>query len=231
MVKTEKRKMERYLFNTKYSTLVPFEATVRNDKLTVTTFRKTKAQAKQYYKKYKNVPFTEEAKEYIYNELSLICKKWGYDPADIGEGHIVTLMADKVNTELIKPSTVKIKSLGDYVNLTEYELEPIPEESEECYFVTVTDGKIVSVCETNAEDAFIGAKEINVYTAPEYRGKGYGASNVTAMTEYYLSLGYNVAYTCQNDNKASIALAARCGYKKITETYYFICYKEDQNGI
>ena len=41
MVKTEKRKMERYLFNTKYSTLVPFEATVRGERLTVTTFRKT----------------------------------------------------------------------------------------------------------------------------------------------------------------------------------------------
>ena len=227
MIKLEKRKMERYLFNTKYSTLVPFEATVRNDKLTVTTFRRTKAQAKQFYKKYKNAPFTEEAKEYIYNELSLICKKWGYAPAEMEEGHIVTLVTDKINKELIKPSTVKIKSIGDYVNLTEYELEPIPEESEECYFVTVIDGKVVSVCETNAEDAFVGAKEINVYTDPKYRGMGYGASNVTAMTEYYLSLGYNVAYTCQNENKASVALAARCGYKKIAETYYFICYKED----
>ena len=67
----------------------------------------------------------------------------------------------------------------------------------------------------------------DLFVIPEYRGKGYGASNVTAMTEYYLSLGYNVAYTCRNDNKASIALAARCGYKQIAETYYFICYKEE----
>ena len=227
MITLEKRKMERYLLDTKYSTLVPFEATVRKGKLTVTTFRRTKAQSKQYYKKYKNTPFVNEAKAYIYEELSPICRDWGYAPAEMEEGHIVTLVADKINKELIKPSTVKIKSIGDYVNLTEYELEPISEESEECYFVTVTDGKIVSVCETNAEDAFVGAKEINVYTDPKYRGMGYGASNVTAMTEYYLSLGYNVAYTCQNENKASVALAARCGYKKIAETYYFICYKED----
>ena len=227
MVKTEKRKMERYLFSSGYSTLVPFEATVRGGKLTVTTFRKTKTQAKAFYKKYKNAPFSAEAKKYIFSELAPVCREWGYEPAELEEGHIVTLMADRVDKELIKESTLKIKSLGEYINLTEYELEPIPSESEEYYFVTVIDGKIVSVCETNAEDAFIGAKEINVYTAPEYRGKGYGASNVTAMTEYYLSLGYNVAYTCRNDNKASIALAARCGYKQIAETYYFICHKEE----
>ena len=227
MVKTEKRKMENYLFSSGHETLVPFEATVRNGKLTVSTFRKTKKSAKEFYKKYKLSPFSKEAIGFIYDSLLPICRKWGYAPDDMYEGHIATFVANGRCQELIKPSTKMIKSLGNYINLTEYELEEISEDREECYYVTVIDGKIVSVCEVNADDAFVGAKEINVYTAPEYRCKGYGLSNVAAMTEYYRDLGYNVAYTCRCDNAASMALIAKCGYRKIAETYYFICYKED----
>ena len=227
MIKIEKRKMENYLFSSGHEALVPFEATLRGDKLTVTSFRKTKKQARLFYKRFKSDPFSNDAISFIYNTLTPISKEWGYAPDDMYEGHIATYVADKSSKEHIQATTIKIKELGEYENLTEYELEPIPEEMVECYFVTLIDNKIVSVCETNAEDAFVGAKEINVYTAPEYRCKGYGLSNVAAMTDYYLNLGYNVAYTCRCDNKASIALAARCGYRKLAETYYFICYKED----
>ena len=121
---------------------------------------------------------------------------------------------------------MKIKSAKGYENLTEYELEDIDEGSEEWYFVTACDGKIVSVCETNSRDAFFGAKEINVYTAPEYRGKGYAASNASAAAEYYTELGFKVAYTSRTDNTASIKTAEKCGFERIAETFYYICYKE-----
>jgi L-amino acid N-acyltransferase YncA len=225
LVKTEKRKMEKYLFNTLPEVLVPIEVTKRGNKLKVEAFRRVKKVAKQFYKLYKDDPFYESAREYLYNNLKDTVDSWGYFIDDLKEGHIATYIANTFDEGLIQDTTLQIKSGEGYENLTEYELEKIDSESDECYFVTVIDNKIVSVCETNASDAFIGAKEINVYTAPEYRGKGYGASNVSAMIKHYIGLEYNVAYTSRMDNYASIRLAERCGLDRIAESYYYICYR------
>ena len=225
MIKTEKRRMEKYLFASLPEALVPIEVTLRSGKLYVETFRKTKKTAKKFHSLFKDTPFSKEAKAFLNENLSSVISEWGYFTDDLNEGHIVTYIADSVNEELIQESTVRITSGEGYENLTDYELERT--DGEECYFVTVIDGRIVSVCETNAKDAFCGAKEINVYTAKEYRGKGYGASNVSAMIKHYLSLGHNVAYTSRKDNTASCRLAEKCGLKKIAETYYYICYKEE----
>jgi L-amino acid N-acyltransferase YncA len=226
LVKTEKRKMEKYLFNTLPEVLVPIEVTKRGNKLKVEAFRRVKKVAKQFYKLYKDDPFSESAREYLYNNLKDTVDSWGYFIDDLKEGHIATYIAKDINREVIQDSTVMIRSANGYENLTEYQLEDIPNDSEECYFVTVVDGKIVSVCETNSGDAFIGAKEINVYTSPEYRGREYAASNVASMAYYYKSLGYNVAYTSRTDNTASLRTAEKCGFKRIAETFYYICYKE-----
>jgi len=225
MIKTEKRRTEKYLFTSLPEALVPIEVTLRSGKLYIETFRKTKKTAKKFYKLFKGSPFSEEAKSFLNEKLSGVISEWGYFTDDINEGHIITYIADSVNAELIQESTVMITSGDGYENLTDYELEST--DGEECYFVTVIDGKIVSVCETNAREAFYGAKEINVYTAEEYRGKGYGASNVSAMVKYYLSLGHNVAYTSRQDNTSSCRLAEKCGLKKTAETYYYVCYREE----
>ena len=225
MIKTEKRRMEKYLFTALPEALVPIEVTLRAGKLRVETFKRTKGTAKKFYKLYKSSPFSDEAKAFLNDNLTSVISEWGYFTDDINEGHIITYLAESANESLIQESTVMTMSGEGYENLTDYELEKT--NGEECYFVTVIDGKIVSVCETNAGDAFCGAKEINVYTADEYRGMGYGASNVSAMIKYYLSLGHNVAYTSRKDNVASCRLAEKCGLKKTAETYYYVCYKEE----
>ena len=138
----------------------------------------------------------------------------------------MTYANPKIDKSLILDSTIRIKSADGYENLTEYELEPIDDFSDEFYFVSVVDGKIVSVCEKNTDGVFIGADEINVYTNPNYRNKGYGVSNVVAMSEYLLSLGKKVAYTSDFYNKASQKLAEKSGFEMIAKTYYYICYKD-----
>ncbi len=225
LVKTENRKMEKYLFSTLPEVLVPVEVTKRGNKVKIETFKRTRKAAKRFYKLFKNDPFSEKAREYLHLNLKNTVDSWGYYTDDLNEGYIVTYLANSFNEALIQDITVPVKSGEGYKNLTGYELEAISEESDECYFVTVIDNKIVSVCETNVSDAFIGAKEINVYTAPEYRGKGYGASNVSAMIKHYLGLEYNVAYTSRMDNYASVCLAEKCGLNRVAETFYYICYR------
>lgn len=226
MIRIVKRRIEKHLFKTKPEALVPIEVTLRDGELTVEAFRRVKGIAKEFYKKHKMCPFSDEAISFIESNMEAVSKDWGYVTDDIMEGHIATYIAKDINREVIQDSTVMIRSANGYENLTEYQLEDIPNDSEECYFVTLVDGKIVSVCETNSGDAFIGAKEINVYTSPEYRGRGYAASNVAQMAYYYKSLGYNVAYTSRTDNTASLRTAEKCGFKRIAETFYYICYKE-----
>ncbi len=231
MIKTEKRRIEKYLFDTLPEALIPIEVTYRSGRLKIEAFRRIKRIAKEFYRLFRNNPFSSEAKAFIHEKIKNDVEKWGYFTDDLNEGHIITYLADRVKDELILDSTVKISSGEGYINLTDYELENADSEGNECYFVTVLDNKIVSVCETNSRDAFLGAKEINVYTAEEYRGKGYGASNVSAMIKHYLSLGHNVAYTSRRDNTASCTLAEKCGLTPIAETYYYVCYKGEEDGI
>ena len=226
MIRIVKRRIEKHLFKTKPESLVPIEVTLRNGELTLEVFGRVKGIAKEFYKKHKMCPFSSEALSFLENKMEGVIRDWGYVTDDLMEGHIATYIAKDINREAIQESTVMIKSSKGYVNLTEYELEDIDMDSEECYFVTIIDGKIVSVCETNSGDAFIGAKEINVYTSPEYRGKGYAASNAASMADYYKSLGYNVAYTSRMDNIASLKTAEKCGFERVAETFYYICYKE-----
>ena len=225
MIKAVDKKTEKYLFNVLPESLVPFEATVRDGELTVEYFRKVKKAARQFYNRFKEYPFSDEAIEFIDSALKDEVEEWGYFTDNLREGHIVTFVANGFNDSLILDSTRLIPSGEGYENLTEYELEPL--ENGEVYCVTVLDGKIVSVCEPNASDAFIGAKEINVYTVPEYRGKGYAVSNVSAMIRYYQQREERVAYTSVADNAASIKTAERCGLKKIAETFYYVCYKKE----
>ena len=156
MIKTEKKRIEKYLFTALPEALVPIEVTLRAGKLRVETFKRTKGTAKKFYKLYKSSPFSDEAKSFLNENLSSVVSEWGYLTDDINEGHIITYVADSINESLIQESTVRITSGEGYKNLTDYELESA--NGEECYFVTVIDGKIVSVCETNAKDAFCGAK-------------------------------------------------------------------------
>lgn len=227
MIILEDREIENALFANKEQALVPIEITMRDNELEIITFKRTLDIAKAFEKKFSLNPFSTEATIYLHNLLEPIVNSWGYEVDDIYEGHILTYVLNDLDASLIKPSTKKIRSATGYESLIEYELEDIPNDRDECYFVTIENNKIVSACEMNTEGVFIGATEINVYTSPNYRGKGHGASNVSAMCEYLTKKGARVAYTTHKDNKASSALAEKCGFEKIAQTYYYICYKSE----
>lgn len=227
MLEIEKIDIENELFSSLSPTLVPIEITMSNGKTRIVTFSKTIRIAKEFEKRFINEPFSKEAIAFLEGEMSDIIKEWGYFTDDYFPKHIFTYVANDLNEDLILPSTKMLKSIDGYENLTEYELEPLDEKSDEAYFATIIDGKIVSVCEMNVDDAFIGATEINVYTNENYRKNGFAVSNATAMAKYLISLGKRVAYTAPKENISSQMVAEKCGFEKIAETYYYICYKEE----
>ncbi|MBQ8163711.1 MAG: GNAT family N-acetyltransferase [Clostridia bacterium] len=223
MIELEDAELEKKLFSANAETLVPIEITLDKNGLRICSFNKTLDIAKEFKKRFSCAPFSKEAIAFLEESMLPLITSWKYFTDDYFPKHIYTFLASSVSDDLILPSTVFVKSIEKYENLTEYELEG----NDDGYFVTVLENKIVSVCEINVSDAFINAKEINVYTNENYRKKGYGVSNVMAMTKYLLSKGEKVAYTAPKDNIASQKVAKKCGFDKISETYYYICYREE----
>lgn len=119
----------------------------------------------------------------------------------------------------IKENTFMLKNLDeDFDNIaglsSDYG-EDLPYES----FVTVEDGKIVSVATVNDSNPDSNLIEITVKTNAKYRSKGYGMSNVLALTRYLIEKGVHVAYCCSKNNTASIKLAKKCGFVEIGKIY------------
>ena len=92
-------------------------------------------------------------------------------------------------------------------------------------FVTLEGGKIVSCATVNDFDEGASVLEITVETAPSYRGKGFGRSNVEALAAYLIKRGYSTAYCCSRYNRASIALAKSAGFTTIGRFYAVAGYK------
>jgi RimJ/RimL family protein N-acetyltransferase len=144
-----------------------------------------------------------------------ICDKYinkkGYD-VRYGKNRIYKISArEDVNRELVQDSSEVILDPREYEGLT----SPSQEQIEAGYicFGTVVDGRLVSIASENPHDEDAKVIDVGVETAEEYRGKGYGGSNVAALVYYLLDTGMTVEYTVDNENEVSIRLAERVGFK------------------
>ena len=81
---------------------------------------------------------------------------------------------------------------------------------DECY--AHIDGGLISFLSTCCNKK-VNAIEINwIYTEPEYRNKGYAASLLSKVSDYYVSKGYMTTYHCSNNNIASANTALKAGF-------------------
>ncbi len=90
-------------------------------------------------------------------------------------------------------------------------------------FVTVECGEIVSVASVNPGGSEECA-EINIQTAPDYRSRGFGVSNVVALCEYLLTQGKTVLYEASCHNSRSTATARAAGLREEARLYMIPCY-------
>lgn len=205
--------------------IIPIELKEIDGITEIFTYKRAEHIALALEKNYKNILFSEESIGFIDKELRPLVKEWGYIPDKRVEGYILNYTSAQINKGLILSSTTMLYNDDDYVNLTGIDLEAT--ENNDPYFVSIIDGKIVSACGVNAYIDELKEVEVNITTAPKYRGNGYGASNVMAMTEHFTKRGYKVTYNCSVKNEKSIRVAEKCGFKRIGRSYYYICYRED----
>ena len=187
--------------------------------------------AKKFVKKYENKWFDERSLSVLFESFDKYFKKHGYIPQTEGANSYYinysrSLPLNEDERTHILESTVKMNdSLKDMINvsgLTADDCYMIPDES----FVTVCDGKIVSVATVNDHDVNSRVIEITVETSPDYRSLGFGKSNVLALTEYLINKGCRVAYCTENDNICSNAIAVKCGFAFIGNMYAVCGYKD-----
>lgn len=188
--------------------------------------------ADKFAEKYENRWFSRKALEELDVVFSKYLKSYGYEKDCYGKyryyyNFIRKTPLEDFETALIKSNTKRIgEAGGEYINITGLSCDNsdfLPEES----FVTLEDGKIVSVATVNDYNEDSTVVEITVKTAKEYRGLGYGASNVFALIEYLISKGKKVGYCCSKNNRSSIALAKKCGFVQTGKMYAVCGFREE----
>lgn len=138
-------------------------------------------------------------------------EKNGYE-INYGKNRIYKMTRrEDVNKSLILDSSEALLPDGEYDCLIDVDVDAL--EAGCLAFATVLDGTIVSIASENPYREDENVVNIGVETAEEYRGKGYGASNVAALTYYLLDTGMTVEYTVDNENEVSMRLAERIGFK------------------
>lgn len=183
--------------------------------------------AEQFAEKYENKWFSRKAFDELEACFSRYLKSHGYIEDSYGKYRYYNnyiRQAKLMDSEkaLIKSNTKRVGDIdGECINITGLSCDnsdSLPWDS----FVTIEDGKIVSVATVNdrGEDSIVA--EITVKTAKEYRGLGYGTSNVIALTDHLVSKGVKVGYCCSKNNRGSIALAKKCGFVP-TGKMYAVC--------
>ncbi len=216
----------------KYNLVIPIDIICykdgREEIFVYPTFEKT---AEMLERNYSGALISEETIELIHQQIKDKVREYGYEADE--ESRMNTLKiysvpdiseveAEEFFCELIQENTF---SAQDIDGITEMEnLTDLPID-QEISFVTAEDGKIVSVATLNPHEAGDIMPEITVETAQGYEGRGYGTSNVCALTLWLISNGMGGSYTCESNNPSSEKIAVKASFKYDADAYYYVCYE------
>ena len=216
-----------------YPGIVPFLVDLEGDEARIEIYEGLEDLAQEYIDRFEKELFSREAFEFICNGVDEFLKDKPYLRDTYGKTRYYNkyMLTDpsEVNTSVILSSSQKMMpSLNELRNMTSLFYEEnglVPETS----FVSVEDGKIVSVATVNDTESD-SVLELTVNTCVECRGNGYGASNTASLAHYLLKKGYKVAYSVSNYNKASNKIAKKCGFRKVGRFYAVSAFKTDKIG-
>lgn len=153
---------------------------------------------------------SEENIDRIISLIDTLCERNGYE-INYGKNRIYKLTRrEDINKTLILDSSEPIVPDGEYESLIDVDVDAL--EAGCLAFATVIDGTIVSIASENPYREEENVVNVGVETSPEHTKKGYGASNIAALSYYLLDTGMTVEYTVDNENEVSIRLAERVGF-------------------
>lgn len=193
-----------------YGILWPISIELKDGTLTVTASEEISDKLGFLDGMTENELSNEETIDRLIALIDGICESNGYE-INYGKNCIYKLTRrEDLNKSLILDSSEPLLPDGEYDCLIDVDVEAL--EAGCLAFATVIDGTIVSIASENPYREDENVVNIGVETSPEYKGNGYGASNVAALTYYLLDTGMTVEYTVDEGNEVSIRLAEKVGF-------------------
>lgn len=100
------------------------------------------------------------------------------------------------------------------------------------YRGVVEEGRLVAIAGTHVVSRQEGVAVVgNVFTHPEYRGKGYATATTSAVTETLLKYCDHVVLTVDPNNTPAVAAYARLGYREVCQLVEASAARRDPSGL
>lgn len=100
------------------------------------------------------------------------------------------------------------------------------------YRGVVQDGRLVAVAGTHVVSRQEGVAVVgNVFTHPDYRGRGHATATTSAVTEALLEYCDHVVLTVDPNNTPAVAAYARLGYREVCQLVEASAARRDPSGI
>ncbi len=210
------------LFESSAPMIVPMLIWQEDDELRIEAYEGVREIAEEFERRFARYPFSKAALDWLDEQLAPYCNRHDYYREVQGKyrWYRQFTYTYEEKDELILPSTFRWE--GD-PNLSGLLLDLDPDW---LTYVTVVDGVIVSAARVNEYDPDESSPEITVETALEYRGKGFGVSNVLALARALAEKGERAQYVCSRYNRGSAKLAERAGFAETGRFYAYTAYKD-----
>ncbi len=226
---------EEFVFENEWDTAVPITVRKKDGGETeIEVFPTYEKEAKEFVSRFGDDPFCDEALQFIWENIGTKMRERGYsDEEKFRDRYYYTYVmksVSDVNENAILPTTLPLskKNIRSKKNMTTFDLKLYIEEEMQS-FITVSDGKILSIASENrsasedVDDLGIPVVEIGVETHKDSRGLGYAASNAAALCKLLLSDGdVYVTYETEKTNIASQKCAEKAGFKRYGRCYYYV---------
>ena len=233
MVKLEEKDFEELVLNSAHYVAVPIEVFLYEDDrgLQIVSYSITEKIAVEFEEKFKNDPFSREARDFLYEKLGPVMDSLEYNSKFSAERVFLEFrrsgkaVFSDIECEII--STLDTETWDD-LPLDEFALDV----DDECDRMAVVrhDGKIVCFAGLNDEIDGDGIYEITVECDPNFRGMGYGAACTTALCDYLESKGGTVKYITVTTNEASIKTAKKSGFELHCTFMPYVCRRNNPDG-
>lgn len=202
--------------------IVPMLIWQQDGDLRIEAYEGVREIAEEFECRFSRYPFSKSALDWLDERLAPYCNRLGYYRETQGKyrWYREFIFTDECMDTEVQPSTVRWEGEPNLSGLL-LDLDP-----DWLTYVTVVDGIIVSAARVNEYDPDKSSPEITVETAGEYRGKGYGTSNVIALARALAEDGERARYVCSRYNRGSAKLAEKAGFVETGRFYAYTAYKD-----
>lgn len=236
---------EEFIFENEWDTAVPITIRKKNgSKTDIEVFPTYEKEAKTFLEKFEDDPFSDEALDFISQEIGAKMRERGYEEDESGKFrkryyYTYVIRSEKdINRSVILDSTLPLtkKHIRGKNNKTTFDL-PLYIEEEMTSFITVKNGEIISIasenrsCSEDFEDEGSDVIEIGTETNINHRRMGYAASNCAALAEKLIKeTGCLVTYETANTNVSAQKCAEKAGFVRYGSCYYYIMRRNNKEN-